>query len=416
MKHTFVITLAVILLAIVFPLGVLIRARVQTGPPAEGPGDPGQDGGNQASDYQLSGPYTHKNLTIFLIHGKNLIQGKTPLTLQEALEQKKVIVYETQDVNELSIENVSGEDVYVQSGDIVKGGQQDRMLGVDLIVPPKSGKIPIAAFCVEHGRWSQRGEERAAYFDSSADSAATKDIKLAAKRANSQSGVWKNVEVAQEKLSDNLSVTVNSAKSPSSLQLAVENSAVQENASGYIKALDKVVEGKADVIGYAFAINGKVNSADVYASNGLFLKLWPKLLKANAVEAIAELQKDVKFEPATVDQVKSFIAEAEAGKSAEKEVTGRIKLFTREDEKNIMFETQDRAKSGTWIHRNYIRKDSEGNRERKTGRGGDGGTGRRLSVSPRLPFPFSVGHLRRIKNPVHRVLVSRKIFASSRQH
>ena len=35
---------------------------------------------------------------------------------------------------ELSIENVSSEEVYVQSGDIVKGGQQDRMMAVDLIL------------------------------------------------------------------------------------------------------------------------------------------------------------------------------------------------------------------------------------------------------------------------------------------
>jgi hypothetical protein len=338
MKHTFVITLAVVLLAIGFPLGVLIRARVQTQSPAGEPGN-GQGGGNQTSDYRLSGPFTHKNLT-----------------LQEALEQKKVIVYETKEVNELSIENVSSEDVYVQSGDIVKGGQQDRLLAVDLIVPPKSGKIPIAAFCVEHGRWSKRGDEQAAYFNSSADVAATKDIKLAAKQANSQSGVWKNVAEAQDKLSENLSVTGNSSASPSSLQLAVENRTVQETASGYTKALANIIAGKTDVIGYAFAINGEVNSADVYASNGLFLKLWPKLLKANAVEAIAELRKDMKFEPATVEQVKSFMAAAEAGKSAEKEVTGRIKLFTREDEKNILFETQDRSKAGKWIHRNYIRK------------------------------------------------------------
>ena len=52
------------------------------------------------------------------------------------------------------------------------------------------------------------------------------------------------------------------------------------------------------VIGYAFAINGKVNSADVYASHELFQKLWPKLLESSAVEAFSELQKDKKFAPA----------------------------------------------------------------------------------------------------------------------
>lgn len=50
------------------------------------------------------------------------------------------MVYETKDVNELSVENRSHKDIYVQSGDIVKGGQQDRVLAVDLIVPPRSGK------------------------------------------------------------------------------------------------------------------------------------------------------------------------------------------------------------------------------------------------------------------------------------
>jgi hypothetical protein len=115
-----------------------------------------------AAGYTVSGPYTHRNLTVFLIHGAAQAafgQGKTPLTLQEAMERKKVIVHETQDVNELAIENVSDEEVYVQSGDIVKGGQQDRTLAYDLLVPPKSGRLPLAAFCGEQGRWSQRGGE-----------------------------------------------------------------------------------------------------------------------------------------------------------------------------------------------------------------------------------------------------------------
>src|SRR5262245_18563398 len=78
--------------------------------------------------YRLEGPFTHGNLSVFLIHGKDKIKGVTFITLQEALVQKKVIVRETKSVNELTIENVSSDEVYVQSGDIVKGGAQDRML------------------------------------------------------------------------------------------------------------------------------------------------------------------------------------------------------------------------------------------------------------------------------------------------
>jgi hypothetical protein len=354
-KQVFVLTLGVTLLSIALSMGVLISAQARKASSSGGAGGLGQASRAQTGDYRLSGPYTHRNLTIFLVHGKNLIKGKSFLTLQEALVQKKVVVYETKSVNELSIRNFSNEDVYVQAGDIVKGGQQDRMIGVDLIVPPRSGKLPISAFCVEHGRWSGRGNERAAVFSSSSDAATTKEIKLAAKRWNSQGGVWQSVTVAQDKLSRNVGARVNSTVSESSLQLAVENEKVQETADSYIKALSAIANRSDDVIGYVFAINGKVNSADIYGSNVLFKKLWPKLLKANAIEAIAELQKD-RFKPASADSARGFLSEAEKAKGSDKDVNARVNLLTREDDENILFETRDRAQPGAWIHRNYIKK------------------------------------------------------------
>src|SRR6266404_516740 len=158
----------------------------------------------QAKDeYRLEGPFTQGNLTVFLIHGKDRIKGRTFITLQEALVQKKVIVRETRSVNELSIENISSEEVYVQSGDIVKGGQQDRMMVVDLILPPRSGRIPIAAFCVENGRWSRRGNEEVTTFNSSSNVVASREVKLAAKARGSQGEVWREVAAAQDKLSAN---------------------------------------------------------------------------------------------------------------------------------------------------------------------------------------------------------------------
>jgi len=340
-RFTFAVTLGVILLALVAPAGLLINAQQQTTV--------------ESGDYRLSGPFTHKNLTIFLVHGKNSIKGKSFLTLQEALVQRKVVVYETKSVNELSIQNFSNEDVYVQSGDIVKGGQQDRMIGVDLIVPPRSGKLPISAFCVEHGRWSGRGNERAGVFSSSSDAVATKEIKLAAKRSNSQGAVWENVKVVQDKLSENVGTRVNSSVSASSLQLAIENGKVQETADSYINALSGIVNRSNDVIGYVFAINGKVNSADIYGSNVLFKKLWPKLLKANAVEAIAELRQE-EFKPASADRARGFLSEAEKAKGSDKNVNARVNLLTREDDENILFETRDRAQKDGWVHRNYIKK------------------------------------------------------------
>lgn len=335
---------------------LLILAAVVAAPlgVAAGWGIHGGDKPAPKGDYRLEGPFTHGNLSVFLVHGKDKLKGQTFLTLEEALIQKKVIVRETREVNRLTIQNISSEDVYVQSGDIVKGGAQDRMLVVDLILPPRSPKIPIDAYCVESGRWSQRGNEASTHFSSSSNTVASREVKLAAKVKSSQSDVWREVSVAQDKLSRNVGAVVNSNDSPSSLQLALENKNVQKSADDYVKALSSIVNDKTDVIGYVFAINGKVNSADVYASSALFKKLWPKLLKASAIEAVAELRRDQKFEAPKAEEVHSLLDDS--GEVKEKDVSARVQVITRDSAGKVSFETRDRAKGDVWVHRNYIKK------------------------------------------------------------
>ena len=131
---------------------------------------------------------------------------------------------------------------------------------------------------------------------------------------------------------------------------------MQDNVNSYTKELAGIVKSKPNVIGYVFAINGKVNSADVYASHALFLKLWPKLLKASSVEAIAEMQKNLKFEQLSEQQVRTFLAQSEDGAASEKEVTGRVRLVTRDNKESVFFETRDGADESAWVHRNYIKK------------------------------------------------------------
>ncbi len=165
-----------------------------------------------------------------------------------------------------------------------------------------------------------------------------------------------SVAVAQDKLSQNVGGRVNSAVSESSLQLALENKKVQVSADGYIKALSNIVNDSSDAIGYAFAINGKVNSSDVYASSALFKKLWPKLLKATAIEAVAEMQQDRRYDPVSRNDVRKFLAEPEKAQASEKDVTSRTRMVTRETGDDVFFETRDAAARDVWVHRNYIRK------------------------------------------------------------
>src|SRR6516225_2342499 len=85
----------------------------------------GQKPSTSVGDLKFSGPCIQENLTIFLILGEDRIKGRDFLTLQEAIEQKKIVVHETANVNELAVENISpSQEIFVQSGDLVKGGKQ----------------------------------------------------------------------------------------------------------------------------------------------------------------------------------------------------------------------------------------------------------------------------------------------------
>lgn len=308
------------------------------------------------NDYKISAPQTHKNLSIYLISGKDTYTGKNLLTLQEAMEKKLVVVYETSDVNELALENLSKEfDVFIQSGDIVKGGKQDRVLAVSIILPARSGRILISAFCVESGRWQQRGKEEAGKFSSSNERIVSKDLKLAANASRSQSEVWREVEITQKKLSDNVGATVNSAASRTSLQLALENKNVAATTDEYVKNLASAINGKADVIGYAFVINGEINSAEIYASHDLFVKLWNKLLRATAVEAVAELVPKAKFDLVSTDDIRSFLTSADRAASKEETVTSGMKIVTHDEKEVVMFEARD-DKQKIAVHRSYVKK------------------------------------------------------------
>src|SRR5438874_4780375 len=136
------------------PIALMLGAALVLGadqPPSQQTAAPAKAAA-PPSHYKLSGPYSHENLTVYLIHGENQLKGKNFLTLSEALQQKKVVVHETQAVRELAIENLSAtEEVFVLAGDIVRGGKQDRIIAYDMVVPAKSGKMPIASFCVEAG-------------------------------------------------------------------------------------------------------------------------------------------------------------------------------------------------------------------------------------------------------------------------
>jgi hypothetical protein len=311
----------------------------------------------KAGDYQVTGPFTHENLAVFLIRGEDRLKGRKFLMLADALEQKKFVIYETQNVTRLQMENLSAtEEVLILSGDILKGGQQDRIARFDQIVPPRSGKQPLTVFCVEHtaSRWMKPLTEADKAFHSSPGQLCSNDLRLANRRSASQGEVWKNVAACQQNLSMNAGKSVQAKESDSSLALSLQAKEVRAAAGEYVARLLPVIQGKQDVVGFAFAINGKVYCADVYGSPVLFQKVWPRLLHAAAVEAFADQVKGKKFQPATLALVKTHLEKADRGKASGKDVGQGLHQRTSSGERSIRFETIDQKGGRSTLRRNYM--------------------------------------------------------------
>lgn len=327
---------------------------------------------------RISGPVTHENIAVYFVHGSSA-SGPVPATLQEALAKGAVEVIETGNVRELQIENKGDEPVFVQFGDLVKGGQQDRVLTVSLVLPPKSGRVPIGAYCVEQGRWSARGNEDAKKFSQSEAMMPSREAKIAIARqakparptagamfvdrereaqqrlgpSDGQSEVWRSVAKVQSELSLSLAAPVASQASRSSLQLSLENEKLQHAVAAYAAALEPAGLKADDIVGVVVAVNGRISSADVYPSNGLFRKMWPKLVKAGVTEALAAKPGTSAPAPA-VDAVGAFLAEAEKGEQSERQLGSYAKLETRDADKAVR--TEAKSAAGALVHRNYLAK------------------------------------------------------------
>jgi hypothetical protein len=326
----------------------------------------------QAADGpRVTGPILYNNLAIYLLHGESA-GGPVPLTLEEALARGKVNVHETGSVNELEIENLGADAVFVQSGDIVKGGRQDRVLMVSLLLPPQSGRVPIGSFCVEHGRWTARGSEDARRFSGASSFLPSRDAKLAVRgyapaktpdrvgRSDTgarQATVWDDVAEVQSKLAGVLRKPLASPQSPSSLQLTLENKDLEQAQQEYLASLAPAAMTDADVVGYAFAINGKLSGADLYPSNALFRKMWPKLLRANATEAISE-KAQPSNPPPSIEDVVAFLDAGKQGKPIERTLTPDVRLETRDTGGVLYLETKPAAPAAAAmsVHKSYLAK------------------------------------------------------------
>ncbi|MFT5823008.1 MAG: hypothetical protein ACI8ZM_004267 [Crocinitomix sp.] len=305
------------------------------------------------------------NLQVFLIEGQESLGDKNYITLSTAMEDKMVTVKETGSVNELSIDNESDEYIFIHSGDIVKGGKQDRTMAYDMIIPPNAKNVALQSFCVESGRWQARGNEDVENFNSTTKMLSSKELRLAAKYDNDQSKVWANVAQEQQELNYNVAVMnghdveVTDERSATSLQLTLESEELEKAKAEMQAVLINLLANHPNALGFAYAINGEIYGVDIYNNRQLFEQNWERIAESLVIEAISDKLED-KFEFATVNGVSNFMkAINEQAENPDSKSLNKATDLTIFENKagNVIFSTVDNDES-EWIHKNYMKIDT----------------------------------------------------------
>jgi translation initiation factor 1 (eIF-1/SUI1) len=247
--------------------------------------------------------YTFENLRLYPVYAKETFKstfknvGKY-MTLQEALTKNKVKIKEKSEggtVNTLSIENISGDTIIVITGDVVKGGKQDRIINKDLLLSPGSGKKDLPVYCVESGRWSSGASvasngsaaaEFKGYYNKGAMS-----LRKVVEKEQDQQKVWSKVD---EINSNNKTST--STKTYTAITGSADFTKKQEKYMAFFK---NKFATDPNVIGVVVVSGNKVLGCDMFATHDLFAQQYQSLLHSYVTEAVVN-GKSVTASAATV--------------------------------------------------------------------------------------------------------------------
>lgn len=256
------------------------------------------------------------------------------------------------EVNRLMIANRSDKPLYLMPGEVIVGGSQDRTIAEETVIAATGEPVPIDVYCVEHGRWGARDSvTAAAIFDVvggananpneltaqanagrfvATAGALSKPSRLAAQSGEGQGKVWEAVASTVAKTgaeSDSGAFTANFVDKD-----------VVDQLQPYLTALADRVAQADRVVGVVVAINGKAESVDVFESTPLFLKLWPRLLKSYALDALNTADAEAAAKTCSVADARSFLETVLEGQVEEtKQTDGGLVVTRRNTDSAVSF-------------------------------------------------------------------------------
>jgi hypothetical protein len=296
------------------------------------------------SELHVLPPVTKGNLSIFPVVGGAENDTGRLLTLDEGIRAGSVVVTEAgslrglvrpgtplppqsgAEVNRLVLINNSEHPLLLLAGEVVTGGKQDRVIGVDRIVSPKSGPIDLSVFCVEPGRWVASSDR----FGSMKSQMVQPSVRTPAMADRNQQAVWAQVGSALAGMSRAVPQASPSMQASTSYAKAMENPDVQKKVESVAADYDGMLRElkKERAKGVVVAINGRILWADVFASTELLEKYWQKLIRSYAADSLTTAsergQADQQSAQVFLDQLHGNreVTETEPGLFRRTEISG----------------------------------------------------------------------------------------------
>ena len=115
--------------------------------------------GPAISEPIVSAPVSYDNLSVYFVRGNST--GATPLTLDQAVNNGQAKVRWNDSGDPITVENFSNRSLFIAAGTMLRGGLQDQVVGLGTLLPPHSGPMTLATFCIDPFRSTARDGENA---------------------------------------------------------------------------------------------------------------------------------------------------------------------------------------------------------------------------------------------------------------
>ena len=292
---------------------------------------------------KMLAPIVFRQLSVFPVVQTAVGVDKTQyLTLSEGLHRKLVAVSELAgggSVNTLMVTNKSEKPLLILGGEVVLGGQQDRILGQDTIVPAHE-QLRVQVFCVEHGRWSGGRQ-----FEAAQGMADTK-MRVRAKYRADQSQVW--AEVAKKNAAHGVAPSTGTYRN---LATGDEGKkALDPYRAAVNSALGKLAD-KDKLVGVIAAVNGRVTSVELFAKPELFAAYKDKLLDSIYMGA-SDAPVDAAAKPPKADDISAFMKKAKVAPASQVTSNKAGKSESRKGD-GVMGSTVESPASATPVYESY---------------------------------------------------------------